>query len=62
MSALNALLARKEDLLAQIRCIEENCEGIKNEANARRISELNEQQMRFSVEAEIVGPKELREK
>lgn len=50
MSELNALLTKKEELLTQIRRIEENCEGIENEANARRISELNEQQMRFSAE------------
>lgn len=49
MSNLKTLLAQKDDLLTQIRRIEENCEGIENEANAYHISELNEQQMKLSA-------------
>ncbi len=49
MSELKTLLAQKTDILAQIRRIEESCEGIENETNARRISELNEQQMKLSA-------------
>ncbi len=49
MSELSALTARKEELLAQIRRIEENCEGLENETNARKVSELNEKQMSLTA-------------
>lgn len=49
MSNLNELITKKNKLLIQIRCIEESCEGIENEANAHRVAELNEQQMKLSA-------------
>ena len=49
MSNLNALVRQKNDLIAQIRHIEESCEGVENEANVHRITELNEQQTKLSA-------------
>ena len=50
MNDINTLLAQQEDLLNKIREIEETCEGIDNENNARKISELNMRQAKISVE------------
>ncbi len=44
------LLSQKENLLAQIRNIEENCEGLENEANASRTTQLNERQIWLAEE------------
>ena len=44
MSFMEELLKRREDLLSQIRRIAETCEGIDNEANAKRVEELNGRQ------------------
>jgi len=41
---LESLLQQREELLEQIRRIAETCEGIENEANARRVTELNGRQ------------------
>lgn len=41
MSELQSLISQREQLLAEIRTIEETCEGIENENNARRMQELN---------------------
>lgn len=41
---MEELLKRREDLLSQIRRIAETCEGIDNEANAKRVEELNGRQ------------------
>ncbi|MBR1729622.1 MAG: hypothetical protein IJ728_08880 [Selenomonadaceae bacterium] len=49
MSELDGLLQQKNDLLDQIRQIEESCEGIENEANAKKILDLNERQMSLSA-------------
>ena len=49
MSELDGLLQQKNDLLDQIRRIEESCEGIENEANAKKILDLNERQMSLSA-------------
>ncbi len=38
------LLRQREDLLEQIRRIAETCEGLENDANARRVTELNGRQ------------------
>ena len=44
MSELDVLLQKKEELLAKIQRIAENCEGIENEANAAKVAELNGRQ------------------
>lgn len=41
---MEELLKRREELLNQIRRIAETCEGIDNEANAKRVEELNGRQ------------------
>ena len=41
---MEELLKRREELLSQIRRIAETCEGIDNEANAKRVEELNGRQ------------------
>lgn len=41
---LENLLQQREELLEKIRRIAETCEGIENEANARRVTELNGRQ------------------
>ena len=44
MSELETLIQQKNDLLGKIRQINESCEGIDNEDNARRVLELNGRQ------------------
>lgn len=43
MSDINVLIAQRNEILDKIKGIEENCEGIDNENNAKKISELNMQ-------------------
>lgn len=50
MSDINKLLAQQEELLKKIRGIEETCEGIDNENNTQKISELNMKQAKLSAE------------
>lgn len=50
MSELNALTAQRDELLTKIREIEENCEGIENENNARRIQQLNLEQAKLNAQ------------
>ena len=50
MGDLDTLLVRRDELLKKIREIEETCEGIDNENNAKKISELNMKQAKLSVE------------
>lgn len=44
MTELQALTAQRDEILAEIRAIEENCEGIENANNAQRVQELNLEQ------------------
>ena len=41
MSNLQNLMSEQDEVLAKIRDIEANCEGVENENNAKRISQLN---------------------
>lgn len=41
MSSVKELLIQRDDILSKIKEIEENCEGIDNENNAKKITELN---------------------
>lgn len=50
MSDINTLLLQQDELLTKIREIEENCEGIDNENNAKKVSELNKRQAKLSAE------------
>lgn len=50
MSDLNTLLIQRDELLTKIRGIEETCEGIDNENNAKKVSELNMKQSKLSAE------------
>ena len=50
MSTINELLIQREELLSKIRSIEESCEGIENESNARKIASLNMQQSRVAAQ------------
>ncbi len=43
-SEMDALGRQKEELLAKVQRIAENCEGIENEANAAKVAELNKRQ------------------
>lgn len=40
MGELDALLQKKEELMAKIQRIAESCEGIENESNAAKVAEL----------------------
>lgn len=44
MGELDALLQKKEELMAKIQRIAESCEGIENESNAAKVAELNGRQ------------------
>ncbi len=50
MSDINTLLEQRDELLTKIRGIEENCEGIDNENNAQKVSELNMKQAKLAAE------------
>lgn len=52
---LESLLQQREELLEQIRRIAETCEGIKNEANARRVTELNGRQAELLAHEQYTG-------
>ena len=54
MSDLSELIRQKENLLEQIQALEETCEGIENENNAKRVQELNLQQARLVVQKQEV--------
>lgn len=55
MSDLSELIRQKENLLEQIQALEETCEGIENENNAKRVQELNLQQARLVVQKQEVA-------
>ena len=50
MSDINTLLAQRDELLTKIKGIEETCEGIENENNAQKVSELNMRQAKMSAQ------------
>jgi hypothetical protein len=50
MSDLNTILTQRDEVLARIRGIEETCEGIDNENNAKKVSQLNMRQAELSAE------------
>lgn len=50
MSDINTLLAQQDELLTKIRQIEETCEGLDNENNVKKVSELNMRQSKLSAE------------
>ncbi|WP_270567999.1 hypothetical protein [Clostridium beijerinckii] len=47
MQNVKVLLTQRDDILLKIKEIEENCEGIDNENNAKKITELNMQKSNF---------------
>ena len=49
MTELQNLTKQRDDMLIKIREIETNCEGIENENNARRVSELNMKQAQITA-------------
>ena len=50
MSEINILTAQRDEVLAKIQEIEETCEGIENENNAKKITSLNMQQANLSAQ------------
>ncbi len=57
MSELQALTARRDELLAKIRDIEASCEGIENENNAQRVQELNLEHAQLSAQKQELSAK-----
>ena len=57
MSDLSVLTTQRDDLLAKIREIEASCEGIENENNAKRMQELNLEQIQYSAQRQEVVSK-----
>ena len=57
MSDLSVLTEKRDDLLAKIREIEASCEGIENENNAKRMQELNLEQIQYSAQRQEVVSK-----
>lgn len=57
MSDLLVLTMQRDDLLAKIREIEASCEGIENENNAKRMQELNLEQIQYSAQRQEVVSK-----
>ena len=57
MSELQALTARRDELLAKIRDIEASCEGIENENNAQRVQELNLEYAQLSAQKQELSAK-----
>ena len=50
MSEINILTAQRDEVLAKIQEIEETCEGIENENNAKKLTSLNMQQANLSAQ------------
>lgn len=50
MTELQTLTTQRDELLAKIREIEETCEGIENENNAKRVQELNLEQAQLTAQ------------
>lgn len=49
-SSINDLILQRNQVLHSIKQIEETCEGIENESNAKKVSELNLRQAKLSAE------------
>ena len=57
MSNLASLTTQRDGLLKKIREIEEACEGIENENNAKRVQELNLEQAQYSAQRQEIAAK-----
>lgn len=57
MSDLQTLTAQRDDILAKIREIEESCEGIENENNAKRVQALNLEHAQLSAQKQELSAK-----
>lgn len=57
MSNLASLTAQRDGLLKKIREIEAACEGIENENNAKRVHELNLEQVQYSAQRQEIAAK-----
>lgn len=57
MTELSVLTEQRDDLLLKIRDIEESCEGIDNENNAKRVQELNLEQAQLQAQKQDVAAK-----
>lgn len=57
MSDLQTLTAQRDDILAKIREIEESCEGIENENNAKRVQALNLEHAQLSAQKQEFSAK-----
>ena len=57
MSEYTDLTAKRDELLAKLREIEENCEGIENEHNAQKVQELNIEQAQLKAQKQELSTK-----
>lgn len=57
MSEYTDLTAKRDELLAKLREIEENCEGIENEHNAQKVQELNIEQVQLKAQKQELTAK-----
>ena len=57
MSEYTDLTAKRDELLAKLREIEENCEGIENEHNAQKVQELNIEQAQLKAQKQELSAK-----
>ena len=57
MSELQVLTTQRDELLGKIREIEASCEGIENENNAKRVQELNLEQVQYQAKRQEIAGK-----
>ena len=57
MSEYTDLMAKRDELLATLREIEENCEGIENEHNAQKVQQLNIEQAQLKSQKQELTAK-----
>lgn len=57
MSEYKDLTAKRDELLAKLREIEENCEGIKNKHNAQKVQELNIEKAQLKAQKQELSAK-----
>lgn len=57
MTELQTLTTQRDELLVKIREIEETCEGIENENNAKRVQELNLEQAQLTAQKSEIQAK-----
>ena len=57
MSEYTDLTTKRDELLAKLREIEENCEGIENEHNAQKVQELNIEQAQLKAQKQELSAK-----